>query len=309
MFLSGWGLLNTFVLLWQASYRDSLISLRCLCFTVQERLRFLSRKIRWCDVDSCCILSINASAIKQASKKTLLPLCLPGSLYSVPRIALTYLCLYRIHIEPCPLPICMPSLPSWMRPSSMQHSIAGAAGEPLCSWDWHVAVGVGWLSHCHSLDVMRKSTLDLLLWSALLEDPGESRLRVQWEPPRVSRGRLIPGRPHTGLWPLSSSQTGAIKFSPHYLRQSHHRLALAGEGKGKKSRGGGWVTPQSVCMWVCHLLGRGGGEVHWWEKKKSGRSTIHQGTMFDTSTNKAQVTLRHFLGSLNRNGDLLFIGA
>lgn len=92
--------------------------------------------------------------------------------------------------------VCPPSLPECVLP--MHRSVAGAAVVPLCFRDWHVAVGVGRLSHCHSLDVMRKSTLDLPLWSALLEDFGESRLRVFREPLGVSRGRLIPGRLVTG---------------------------------------------------------------------------------------------------------------
>ncbi len=118
-------------------------------------------KDTWCDVDSRCILSINASAIKQDTTKNLLPLCLLCCPSSAPHIAPTHQYLYRIHIEHCPLPVCIP--PSRMSTSSMQQSSAGAACMPLCLWDWHVAVGVGWLRHCHSLDVMRKSTLDLPL--------------------------------------------------------------------------------------------------------------------------------------------------
>lgn len=50
-----------------------------------------------------------------SSKKILLPP--PPRLSSAPHIAWTHLCLYRIHIEHCPLPICMLFLPSWVCPS------------------------------------------------------------------------------------------------------------------------------------------------------------------------------------------------
>lgn len=203
-------------------------------------------KDKWCDVDSCCILSTSASAIKQDTTKNLLPLRLLCFLSSPPHIAFTHHYLYRIHIEPCRLPLCI--APSWMSTSSMQRSIAGAANMPLCLCGWHVAVGVGWLSHCHSLDVMRKSTLDLPLWSALLENPRELSPHLVWahrSQQRAPDTREAAYRPE----PLSSSQTGAIKFSPHYLRQSHHRLVLAGEGKGEE-RGGVGVTPKSVYMCV-----------------------------------------------------------
>ena len=49
--------------------------------------------------------------------------------------------------------------------------------------------------------------------------------------------RLVPG-----------SETAAIKFSPHYLRQPHHRLVLGGNGqgeKGKRKDGGGDLKVES----------------------------------------------------------------
>lgn len=86
--------------------------------------------------------------------------------------------------------------------------------------------------------------------------------------------------------------------------------ACVGRGGEREEKPWGWVGDTTVCLYVSvsfiRTWGWGGTLVR---KKKSGRSTIHPGTMFDTSTNKAQVTLQHFLGSLNRNGDLLFIGA
>lgn len=100
-------------------------------------------------------------------------------------------------------------------------------------------------------------------WSHTLKctavGPGRASPCLVWA---RSRGRPIPGRLHPGHSPLSSPQTGAIKFSPHYLRQSHHRLVLAGEGKGKKGVGGGSHQTLSLCECVFYYnLGKGVGGV------------------------------------------------
>lgn len=59
----------------RVSFESSLVSLSCVFYnTWDTRVSFW--KDKWCEVDSCCILSINASAIKQDSAKTRLPLCL-----------------------------------------------------------------------------------------------------------------------------------------------------------------------------------------------------------------------------------------
>lgn len=45
---------------------------------------------------------------------------------------------------------------------------------------------------------------------------------------------------------LISSQTGAIKVSPHYLRR--HITGLCWQGRGKGEKGWGWVTESVVCV-------------------------------------------------------------
>lgn len=103
------------------------------------------------------------------------------------------------------------------------------------------------------------------------------------------------------------SQTAAIKFSPHYLRQSHHRPVL-GRGGEREERGwrlrvelgGGRHQSLSVCE--CVFLKDGGG-VHWWEK--SGMSTFHCGTTFTPPPTRLRPNCpAHFTGTR----DLLCIG-
>lgn len=102
----------------------------------------------------------------------------------------------------------------------------------------------------------------------------------------VSRGRLTPGRTHVGQGLLSSSQTGAVKISPHYLRWSHHRPVLAGEGKGREGLGVGDTTVCSVCLLR-------GGAV-----KIRKKYTFHH----DTHSTPLALRLRpNSWGSLNRN--------
>lgn len=101
--------------------------------------------------------------------------------------------------------------------------------------------------------------------------------------------------------PLSSSQTGAIKFSPHYLRQSHHRLVLAGEGKGEERGGGGWHQSLSICVSLRKACVWG---EYWWEK--SGRSTILHGTVLTPLPTRLKVL---HSPAHSRNGVLLCMGA
>lgn len=193
--------------------------------------------------------AVSYQLMLQQSNKTAQRICCPSvSTAFFPRpltLLFTHQYLYRIHTEHCLLPLCMyVLLPEWGLPPR-----STVSREPLCLCDWHVAVGVAWLSHCHSLAVMRKSTLDLPLWSALLEDLRELSpclVRARRSQQRAPDTREPARQPEL----LSSSQTGAIKFSPHYLRQSHHRLVLAGEGKRKKGVGGWWHQSLSVCECV-----------------------------------------------------------
>lgn len=177
----------------------------------------------------------------------------------------------------------------------MHCSIAGAAGVPLCFWDWHVAVGVDRLSHCHSLDVMRKLTLDLSLWSALLEDLGREpcprSTGSRWESAegawyqagcmRACAAVILTDWSHKVLTSLSETAT------------SQACVCWGGEGEDKLW---GWVTPQSACMWVCHLLRCvcvWGGVLGWEageKKKKSEQEHNSPWLHVDTSSSKAQVT-------------------
>lgn len=188
-----------------------------------------------------------------------------------------YLC--RMQIEHYLLPVCI-SL-SWICASSMKKSIAGAACVPLCLGDWYLAVGAGWLRHCHSLDVMRKSTLDLPLWSAL-----QTRESSGCELTAINRGRSIPESLQTrGRW-LSSSQIGArltelcskILTS---LSQTVTSQACVGRGREREERLGGgqeeqaWVADTRVSLSVSESFFKGGvGVLHWWW----GLSTIYCGT-------------------------------
>lgn len=186
----------------------------------------------------------------------------------------------------------MYTTPSRMSTSSMQQSSAGAACMPLCLWDWHVAVGVGWLRHCHSLDVMRKSTLDLPLWSALLEDPRGQSVCPVW----VSRGRPIPGRLQARVAVILTDWCNKILTS---LSETVTSQACVGRGGEREERVGvgKWgqarVGDTKVCLYVSvsffffFFLGAG---VYWWEK--SGISTIHCGTMLTPSPTRLRPNCR-----------------
>lgn len=130
-------------------------------FTVREILNLLFRQISGARWDHF----VSYQLMLEQSKRTVPRGCCL-SVSSVPHTAFTCCYLTRIHVERCLLPLCMSSC--WMSTSSSL--LVGAAYVALCLCGYHVPVGVGWLSHCHSLDVMRKSTLDLPLWSALLEE-------------------------------------------------------------------------------------------------------------------------------------------
>lgn len=182
--------------------------------------------------------------------------------------------LYRIQIEHGLLPVCI--FPSWMSTSCMQDSSAGAACMPLCLWGWHVAVGVVWLRHCHALDVMRKSTLDLPLWSAFAAGLCVSGMSSQQTTEGAWYQREAARRPER----LMLSQTGArltdlgnkILTS---LSETITSQASVGKGRGRGRMGGGreekqgwWHQSLSLCGGVF-----GGG----WEK--SSISTSHSGTV------------------------------
>lgn len=154
----------------------TLMFLWSVCFIVHKILCFLSSQISGVWRDHV----VSYHLMLQQSKRTAPRSCC-HSVSSAPHTDFTCQCLNRIHIEHCLLPLCMPS--SWKSTSSLL--LAGPASVALCLCGYHVPVGVGWLSHCHSLDVMRKSTLDLPLWSALLGDPRDPSL--SW--PRARRSQ------------------------------------------------------------------------------------------------------------------------
>lgn len=170
-----------------------------------------------------------------------------------------YLC--RMQIEHYLLPVCI-SL-SWICASSMKKSIAGAACVPLCLGDWYLAVGAGWLRHCHSLDVMRKSTLDLPLWSAL-----QTRESSGCELTAINRGRSIPESLQTRARWLSSSQIGArlTELCSKILTSlSQTVTSQACVGRGREERLGGgqeeqaWVADTRVSLSVSVSFFKGGG--------------------------------------------------
>lgn len=99
------------------------------------------------------------------------------------------------------------------------------------------------------------------------------------------------------------SQTAAIKFSPHYLRQSHHRPVL-GRGGEREERGwrlrvelgGGRHQSLSVCE--CVFLKDGGGAL----VRKIRHEYISLWHHVHTSADQAQAKLP---GSLHRNQRLV----
>lgn len=138
--------------------------------------------------------------------------------------------------------------------STSSSLLVGAASVSLCLGGYRVPVGVGWLSHCHSLDVMRKSTLDLPLWSASLEDSTEPSLKLAPSTTRVSRGRLTPRRIHISLRPTVILTDWCNKNLTSLSQMAHHRPVLVGEGNGRERLGVG--DTESV---VCVCFRRGGG--------------------------------------------------
>lgn len=104
--------------------------------------------------------------------------------------------------------------------------------------------------------------------------------------------RLAPSPPESveGAWhqggctlpwdPLSSSQTGAIKISPHYLRQDITGLCWQGRGKGREGLGVG--DTESV---VCVSFRKGSGGCCEIQEEVQHFSAWHS---FDTSSYKAQ---------------------
>ena len=134
------------------------------------------------------------------------------------------------------------------------HAASVVREQPAClcvSIAGHVAVGVGWLRHCHSLDVMRKSSIDLPLWSASLQDPRGLSV-LWWELTAVNRGRPIPEGPR-------ASRTGArlIDCSNKILTSLSETVtsqACVGRGGEREERDGTGEGEQSVCVCVCLFL-------------------------------------------------------
>lgn len=183
---------------------------------------------------------------------------LPPRLVGLSRAALTPPFPTSICIEYSSLlPVCI---------SNLLHRAEQCGSMPLCLGDWHVAVGVGWLRHCHSLDVMRKSTLDLPLWSALLEDLRDWPVSAA----ESTEGAQYHGAHVLGAQPLSSSQAGArptdccnkIHTS---LSETATSQACAGRGGDREERVGvgkkehAWVADTShLSVYVSFLKGEVG---------------------------------------------------
>lgn len=196
--------------------------------------------------------AVSYQLMPQQSNGTSRKILLPRRLSTAPHTAWTHLCLYRIHIEHCPLPICMPSLPSWVCPShALQY--CGSSRRAF------VFLRLARSSRCRPTEPLSFPGCHAQVnpWSLTLKciAGGLGERAVSEGPPGAAESQQR--APDTrqaarGPAPLSSSQTGAIKFSPHYLRQPHHRLVFVGEGKGKTSCGGGWRHSLPVCECVIY---------------------------------------------------------
>lgn len=76
---------------------------------------------------------------------------------------------------------------------------------------------------------------------------GESHPSTGPGPTEVSRGRLTPGRMHTGLGPTVILTDWCNKNLTSLSQTAHHRPVLAGEGKGREGLGVG-DTDSVVCV-------------------------------------------------------------